>query len=112
MSQSVLIATVPTLRKDGSALLAVAIASITFLKTPAAGGAAATLQVNTAAPGAGLALSDLTVTDTSAAAGDSYSCFVTDTDGNVGDVSNVFTNVAPAQVSPPAAPTLSGSFTV
>lgn len=111
MSNTVLVATIPSTKQDGSALDPTSIASITYLKTPVGGGAASTLQVNTAAAGAGLAPADLTVTDTAAVAGDSYSCFVSDTAGNAGAVSNVFTNVAPVTVSPPAAPTLSGTFT-
>jgi hypothetical protein len=114
MSQTVLTATIPTLRQDGSALAASDIASITFQKVPAGsapGAAEDVLQVNSEASG-GLLPADLTFTDTGAVAGDVYTFFVTDSEGDVGAVSNTFTNVAgTGTLSAPAAGELSGVFT-
>lgn len=115
MSNTVLTATIPTTRQDGSALAATDIASITYQKVPAgsaAGSPNVALQTNTEASG-GLLPTDLTFTDTGAAAGDVYTFFVTDSEGNVGAVSNTFTNVAvaPPVLAPPAAGELAGVFT-
>src|ERR1700677_3285741 len=46
MSNTVLIATIPTTRQDGSALAASALAAITFSKTPAGAAAPVVLQTN------------------------------------------------------------------
>jgi hypothetical protein len=115
MSTTVLTATIPTTRQDGSALAATDIASITYQKVPAgspAGSPQAVLQTNSEASG-GLLPSDLTFTDSNAAPGDVYTFFVTDSEGNVGALSNTFTNVAapPATLAPPAAGELAGVFT-
>jgi len=113
MSSTVLIATIPTTRQDGSALAATDIASITYQKIPAgsaAGAAETVLQTNSEASG-GLLPADLTYTDIVAAAGDVYTFFVTDTEGNVGALSNTFTNVPATSVAPPAAGELAGVFT-
>lgn len=111
MSQTVLTATIPSLREDGSALAATDIASITFQKIAAGATAETVLQVNSEASG-GLLPADLTFTDTGAAVGDVYTFFVTDSEGNVGALSNTFENAAaPPVLSPPAAGELSGVFT-
>lgn len=114
---ALLIATLPTTRKDGSPLAATDIASITFQKAPntaPAGqpvvpGPEVVLATHPATPGAGLVPNDLTFTDTSAAPEDTYTCFVTDTLGDVGDLSNA--DVAPAKLAPPGAPSLAATFT-
>lgn len=113
-----LVATIPTTRQDGTALAATDIGSITYQKTSLGAdgvtpGPETTLQVNSAVGGAGLQLTDLTFTDSAANTGDAYTCFVTDTAGNVGALSNAVTDteVAPPPVlSPPSAPSLSGTF--
>lgn len=109
MSNTVLTAIIPTTREDGSALAATDIASITFQKIPAGQTAETVLQTNSEASG-GLAPADLTYTDTGAAVGDVYTFFVTDSEGNVGALSNTFENAAPA-LSPPGAGELTGVFT-
>jgi len=108
MSQTALAATIPTSREDGSALAATDIASVTFQKVPAGQTAEVVLQTNSEASG-GLLPADLAYTDTTAAVGDAYTCFFTDSEGNVGALSNVFTNAA--ALSPPGAGVLSGTFT-
>jgi hypothetical protein len=111
---AVLIATLPTTRKDLSALSPTDIASITFQKTSGSpAGPEVTLATNTAAPGAGLTLEQITVTDTSSVDGDSYTCFVTDTHGNVGDLSNAVVNtvVVVPPLAAPSAPSLAATFT-
>ena len=115
MSTTQLTATIPTTRTDGTALAATDIASITFQKIPAATptGPEVVLQTNTEASG-GLAPADLTFTDSSAAVGDVYTCFVTDSEGNVGVLSNTFENQAqspPPTLAPPSGPSLAGVFT-
>lgn len=111
---AVLVATVPTTRKDNTPLAATDIGSITFQKTAlqpdGSAGAEQTLEVNTAGAG-GLTPDQITFTDTTATPGDSYTFFVTDTAGNVGDVSNA--QVAPTPVpvlAAPAAGTLDATF--
>lgn len=110
---AVLVAIIPSSRQDGSQLSPTDIASITYQKTSVGAdgspGPQQTLQVNSAAAGAGLQPSDLTFTDSSAVAGDSYTAFVTDTAGDAGALSNAVVAVAPV-LSAPAAPTLSGTF--
>jgi hypothetical protein len=113
MSSTVLTATLPTLRTDGTALAPTDIASITFQKVPAGATAGTILTTNGASGGAGLAPEQISFTDTSAAVGDVYTAFVTDVEGNVGPPSNTFTNAAvspPPALAPPAAPGLSGTF--
>lgn len=116
MSTTQLTATIPNSRQDGTALAATDIASITFQKIPAgsAAGAEVVLQTNSEASG-GLLPADLTYTDSGAAAGDVYTFFVTDSEGNAGAVSNSFENVAvappPPVLAPPAAGELAGVFT-
>lgn len=111
MSQTILIATIPGLRQDGTALDPADIASITFQKIPAGQTAETVLQTNSEASG-GLLPADLTITDAAAAAGDVYTFFVTDSEGNVGALSNTFENVAVAPpLSAPAAGELTGTFT-
>ncbi len=113
MSQMKLTAVPPTTRVSGAALRPSAIASITFQKVPHGGAALEVLQVNTPVAGAGLQPSDLQFTDTTATVGDDYTFFVTDTDGNAGAPSNdVVAAAAPPPVAdPPAAGSLTGSFT-
>jgi len=109
---AVLVASIPSLREDGSPLAAVDIASITFQKATAADPTTQIpLQTNVAPLGAGLTPGDITFTDTSSTVGDIYTCFVTDTKGDIGAVSNEDTAVAPPPLSPPAAPQLSATFT-
>jgi hypothetical protein len=114
---AVLVATLPTLRGDGSALAPTDIASITFQKTSLGAdgvtpGPEVSLQVNSAVAGAGLALTDTTFTDTSSVKGDAYSFFVTDTSGDAGAISNVVTNpgVVVTKPSAPAAGSLTATF--
>jgi hypothetical protein len=113
MSQMALTATLPTSRVDGTALAAIAIASITYQKVPAGGAALQVLQVNSAAsPGAGLQPSDLLFTDTSSTVGDDYTFFVTDTAGTAGAPSNdVVAAAGGGGLAAPAAGSLSGVFT-
>lgn len=101
VKQAVLIAILPSTRADGSALDPADIASITFQKAAAATPTTeATLVTNSAASaGTGLTPDQITYTDLTTQAGDIYSAFVTDTDGNVSGISN--TEVAPATVTPP-----------
>lgn len=112
---AVLVATLPTTRQDTTALPPTALGSITFQKTslvgsPPAPGPLQILQTNAASGSpAQLQPSDLTFTDTAAAPGDDYTCFVTDTLGHIGLASN--DQVAPASASPPGAPTLTATFT-
>lgn len=112
---AVLVATIPSLRGDGSALAPTDIASITYQKTVLGAdgvtpGPQEPLQTNTAAAGAGLQLSDLTFTDTSSAKGDTYTFFVTDTDGDAGALSNAVANPGVVKPSAPAAGTLTATF--
>lgn len=114
---AVLVATIPALRGDGSALAPTEIASITYQKTSVGAdgvtpGPQTPLQTNSAAAGAGLQLSDLTFTDTSSVKGDTYTFFVTDTDGDAGALSNAVPNPGPIVVKPsaPAAGTLTATF--
>lgn len=113
MSTMKLSASPPTTRLSGAVLAAAAIASITFQKVPAGGASLQVLQTNNAAsPGAGLQPSDLLFTDTNSSVGDDYTFFVTDTDGNQGAPSNdVVAAVAPPAADPPAAGSLTGTFT-
>jgi hypothetical protein len=120
MSSAILQATIPSTRQDGSALLASAIASITYQKVPAgapAGSQPTVLQTNSEPVGSGLSPADLSFTDSSASVGDSYTAFVTDSAGNVGAVSSAFVAAASGggggtgPLAPPSAPTLSGTFT-
>jgi hypothetical protein len=114
---AVLVATIPTTRQDGSALAATDIASITFQKTslttdtPPVAGPEVVLATNAAAAGAGLTPDQITFTDTSATPGDSYTCFITDTAGDVSPLSNADVDpvVAPT-LSPPSAPSLAATF--
>ncbi len=107
---AVLVATLPNLRQDGSALAPTDIASITYQKTTAADPAnEVTLATNTAGAG-GLTPDQITFTDTSSSVGDTYTFFVTDAAGLAGALSNAVVNVAPAD-SPPAAGTLTATFT-
>lgn len=111
---AVLIATIPSTRQDGSALAPTDIASITFQKTsltgaPPVAGPQVTLIVNAAAAGVGLTPDQITFTDPSSVAGDSYTCFVTDTAGDTGALSNAVVAVAPV-LSAPSAPVLSATF--
>ena len=109
---AVLVASIPSLRQDGSPLAATDIASITFQKaTAGAPGSFSVLQTNDAAAGAGLNPDQVTFTDASSTVGDIYACFVTDTKGSGGAESNAIVAIAPAVPSPPAAPTLSATFT-
>lgn len=120
VSQAALIATLPATRADGSALDPTDIASITFQKAAAATPTAqVVLATNTAASaGAGLTPAQIAYVDTTTQAGDIYTAFITDTDGNVSAVSN--TEVAPATVTvtpppppveaAPSPPTLSATF--
>lgn len=114
---AVLVATIPSTRQDGSVLAPTDIASITFQKTsltadtPPVAGPEVVLVTNTAAPGAGLTPDQITFTDVSATPGDSYTCFVTDTGGEVSPLSNA--DVDPVVVppaSPPGAPVLAATF--
>jgi hypothetical protein len=114
---AVLVATLPTTRGDASPLAPTDIASITFQKTSLGAdgvtpGPQVSLQVNNAVAGAGLALTDTTFTDPSSVAGDAYTFFVTDTDGDAGALSNVVTNPGAVVVKPsaPAAGTLAATF--
>lgn len=116
LMNAVLVATIPSTRKDGSALAPTDIASITFQKTAlepdgVTPGPEQPLQTNGAVAGAGLTPADLTFTDPNAVAGDSYTCFVTDTAGDVGDLSNAEVAPAPLPLSAPSAPTLTATFT-
>lgn len=107
----VLVATIPTARGDGSPLAATDITSITYQKVPAGsppGTAPTTLQTNSEAAGVGLSPSDLTFTDATANIGDSYTAFVTDGEGVAGTPS---APVVASDLSPPAAPGLTGTFT-
>lgn len=112
---AMLTANLPTTRQDNTALPPTDIASITYQKTsltgsPPAPGPLQSLQTNKASgTPAQLQPADLTFTDTAAAPGDDYTCFVTDTLGHIGKASN--DQVAPASASPPGAPTLSATFT-
>lgn len=112
--QAALVAIIPSTRKDGSALAATDIASITFQKTSLGAdgvtpGPEVVLATQTAGAG-GLTPDQLAFTDTSSVVGDSYTCFVTDTAGDAGDLSNAVVAVAPAKPAAPSAPTLSGTF--
>jgi len=114
---AVLLATIPSLRGDGSALAPTDIASITYQKTSLGAdgvtqGPQQTLQTNSAVAGAGLQLSDLTFTDVSSVEGDTYTFFVTDTDGDAGALSNAVANPGVVVVKPsaPAAGTLTATF--
>jgi len=115
---AVLVATLPTTRKDQTALAPTDIASITFQKTSLGAdgvtpGPQTSLQVNQAAAGAGLQLSDTTFTDPNSIAGDAYTFFVTDTAGDAGDASNVVTNPGTGVGGKPSAPsagTLAATF--
>jgi hypothetical protein len=110
---AVLQAQIPTTRGDLTALAPTAIASITYQKTTAAAPTTqVSLQVNSAVAGAGLQASDLAFTDTSSTPGDSYTCFVTDTNGVVGAVSNAVVNPVGGVVdsSAPSAPVLTATF--
>lgn len=112
--QAALIATLPTTRKDGSTLAALAIASITFQKTSlgadgVTAGPEVVLVTNSAAdPTVGLTPDQIAFTDSTTLAGDSYTFFVTDTNGNVGDLSNA--QVAPAATPPVLAAPSAGSL--
>lgn len=115
MSTEVLVASPPSTRIDGTALAATQIKSVTFQKTSLnADGSVGSVQIlatNAAAdPSVGLVSTDLTFTDTSALPGDDYTCFFTDTSGDAGAVSNDVSVPVPAP-SPPAAGSLSGTFT-
>lgn len=111
---AVLVASLPSTRQDGTALDPTEIASISFQKTslvgsPPVAGPPVVLQTNVASGSpAQLQPTDLTFTDTAAAPGDDYTCFVTDTLGHIGAASN--DQVAPASQSPPSAPSLSATF--
>lgn len=115
--QAALLAIIPSTRKDGSPLAATDIASLTFQKTSlGADGVTPGPEVilTTQAAGSdGLTPDQLAFTDTSSVVGDSYTCFVTDTNGQAGDLSNaeVATAITPPLPAPPSAPTLSASFT-
>jgi hypothetical protein len=117
MSTEVLVATPPTTRIDNTALAANQIASVTFQKTSLGAdgvtpGPVVVLATNTAASqAAGLQPTDLTFTDTSALPGDEYTCFFTDTSGDAGSLSNDVSVPVPVDTSPPAAGSLSGTFT-
>ena len=113
MSKMSLTASPPSTRTDGSAAAATDIASVTFQKVPNGGTAIQVLQTNTAATGAVLQASDLAFTDSSATAGDEYTCFFTDTHGTEGTVSNdvIAKAVAPPPLAPLSAGTLTGTFT-
>lgn len=112
---AVLVASLPTTRQDGTPLAVTDIASITYQKTSLVGsppvqGPQVALQTNTASgTPAQLQPTDLTFTDATAAPGDSYTAFVTDVQGHIGAPSSPAL-VAPALQSPPAAPTLSATF--
>lgn len=116
MSTEVLVATPPTTRIDGSPLAANQVKSVTFQKSSLGAdgvtpGPITILATNTAAdPSVGLTTSDLSFTDTSSLPGDDYTCFFTDTNGDQGATSNDVEVPVPAP-SPPAAGTLSGTFT-
>jgi hypothetical protein len=107
---AVLVASIPSLRQDGSPLAATDITSITFQKTTAADPTTeVNLATNTASGGGGLSPDQVTFTDGAAVAGDSYTFFVTDVAGNEGAISNSV--VAPAAaLSAPAAGTLTATF--
>lgn len=107
--QAILAATLPTTRQDLSALDPTAIASITYQKVPAGQTAQTVLATNTNA-GTGPSASDLAFTDTAANTGDVYTFFVTDTQGNVGALSNSVTDTETAPLSPPSAGVLSATF--
>jgi hypothetical protein len=114
---AILVATLPTSRGDSTPLAPTDIASITFQKTQLGAdgvtpGPQVSLQVNDAAAGAGLQLTDTTFTDTNSIAGDAYTFFVTDTAGDAGAVSNVVTNPGTVATKPsaPAAGTLAATF--
>ena len=97
----------PPTRQDNSTLDPADIASITFQKASLTGsppvlGDPVILQTNTAAAG-GLTAAQLTFSDVGALPGDSYTSFVTDTQGHIGAPSTAF--VVPATLSPPSAPT-------
>lgn len=108
---AILIATIPSVRLDGTALAPTDIASITFQKT-VTGSPAQTLATNSATAGAGLTPDQITFTDAASAAGDSYTAFVTDVSGNAGAVSEAVVNpgAGGGTLSPPGAPTLSATF--
>jgi hypothetical protein len=115
MTTATLIATIPTTRSDGTALAPTDIASITYQKTSllpdgVTAGPQLVLQTNTATVGIGLALADLTFADSASLPGDSYTCFVTDTAGDAGALSNAVVNVIVVKPSAPSAPVLSGTF--
>lgn len=113
MGTVTLVDILPTTRKDNSSLAPSEIASITFQKASLAGsppalGDPVVLQTNTAQNGNPLQPSDLTFVDASAQPGDSYTSFVTDTAGHIGDASTAF--VVPATLAAPSAPSQSGIF--
>jgi hypothetical protein len=115
MSTEVLNATPPSTRIDGTPLAPAAIKSVTFQKTSIQAdgsvGPVTALATNVAAdPTVGLVATDLTFTDTSSLPGDDYTCFFTDTNGDAGAVSNDV-DVPVAAPSPPAAGSLTGTFT-
>jgi len=110
-----LVAVFPTVRQDGTPLAFTDIASITYQKTSLVGsppvpGPQQSLKVNLASgTPAQLQPADLLFTDSAAAPGDSYTAFVTDVQGHIGAPSTP-PLIAPALQSPPAAPTLSATF--
>jgi hypothetical protein len=112
---AVLVATPPTLRGDGTALAPTDIASITYQKTSLLAdgvtqGPQTVLQTNNAVAGAGLATTDVTFTDTSSTPGDTYTFFVTDTNGDAGALSNAVQNPIAVKESAPAAGSLQATF--
>lgn len=116
MTTAVLVATIPTLRQDGTVLAATDIASITFQKTsltgtPPVAGPQLSLAVNSASPpGSGLTPAQITFSDVSSLDGDSYTFFVTDSAGNIGALSNAVVNGIAPVLSAPAAGTLTATF--
>jgi hypothetical protein len=108
MATATIVDVLPTTRQDGSALAITDIASITFQKASLAGsppvlGAPVVLATNSAASG-GLTTAQLTFVDPTPLPGDSYTSFVTDVQGHIGQASSP-PFVVPATLSPPSAPT-------
>lgn len=112
---AVLVDILPTTRQDGTPLALTDIASISYQKASLTGsppvlGSNVVLQTNVASgTPPTLQPTDLTFTDTTAAPGDSYTSFVTDTLGHIGAASSPAL-VVPSTVSPPSAPTMTATF--
>lgn len=117
MSKVTLTLTLPTVMSDGTALDPTNIGTVVYQKTalttdsPPVAGPQTILKTATALAGIGPLPEDLTYIDLSPVDGDTYTAYVTDLAGDIGDLSNSYTVPHAPAPARPGAPVLTATYT-